>query len=307
MNDPHKQLDLGLLRCLDALVTEAHVSRAAERMDMSQPAMSRVLARLRELFNDPVLIRGASGMQPSQRAVELAEIARRILSDVDQVLGQALHFEPAVCTSTFRIVATDYTHATFVPLLAEALSAQAPGATLSVKHPVHPKALALGLEEGEIDLAIGHLEEPPGSLRSVALFEDAVTCLVRAGHPYLGSEQTIEQFVALPHILVTPAGFGHFQSNIDRTLAEQGLKRKVGMLSQHFMAAPFVVATTDMVVLMPQRLARHYAGVLGLASVEPPLTIPPYRLAMYWHERSHKVPALQWLRELARSCAAHLG
>ena len=306
MNDSHKQLDLGLLRCLDVLVAEAHVSRAAERLDMTQPAMSRVLGRLRELFGDPILIRGATGMQASPRALELVVTARRILADVDLVLGEALHFEPTLCTQTFRLIATDYTHAVFVPLLSAALREEAPQATLSVKHPLHPKALALGLEEGDLDLAIGHLEDPPVSLRSVPLFADRVICVLRAGHPYLESEQTVKQFVALPHILITPAGFGHFQSNIDRSLSEHGLKRRVGMLSQHFMAAPFVAATTDMAVLMPERLAQHYRHGLGLAMVEPPLAIPDYTLSMYWHERSHKAPALQWLRELARRCAERL-
>lgn len=301
MSDPTRQLDLALLRCLDALVAEAHVSRAADRMDMSQPAMSRVLARLRELFGDPILIRATAGMQPTPRAVELAETARRILNDVDQVLGRALHFEPASCSQTFRIVATDYTHATFVPALAQALQERAPLASLSIKHPLHPRALSAALEEGEIDLAVGHLDAPPSSLRSVPLFEDGVSCLVRAGHPYLSGEQTVQDFVNLPHILVTPAGFGHFHSTVDKALAEHGLKRRVGMLSQHFMAAPFVVATTDMAVLMPQRLARHYQQVLGLATVEPPLEMPSYRLAMYWHERSHRTPAMQWLRDVARA------
>jgi len=306
MTDAHKQLDLGLLRCLDVLVAESHVSRAADRLGMAQPALSRVLGRLRELFGDPILIRGATGMLPSPRAVELAAIARRILSDVDQVLGQALRFEPALCSATFRIIATDYTHAAFVPLLARSLRDEAPSATLSIKHPVHPKALALALEEGDIDLAIGHLEEPPESLRSVPLFEDRIVCLIGAAHPYLECARTVEEFVALPHILVTPAGFGHFQSNIDQALAQRGLKRKVGMLSQHFMAAPFVVKTTDMVVLMPQRLAQHYGDGLGLVVFEPPLAIPAYRLFMYWHERSHKTPSMQWLRDVARRCAAEL-
>jgi DNA-binding transcriptional LysR family regulator len=306
MTDSAKQLDLGLLRCLDALVAESHVSRAAERLGMGQPAMSRVLGRLRELFGDPILIRGATGMLPSPRAVELAAIARRILADVDLVLGEAIRFEPALCTSTFRIIATDYTHATFLPLLTRSVREEAPSATLSIKHPVHPKALALALEEGDIELAIGHLEEPPVSLRSVPLFVDHIVCLIRAGHPYLDGSRSIEDFVALPHILVTPAGFGHFQSNIDHMLADTGLKRNVGMLSQHFMAAPYIVQSTDMAVLMPRRLAQHYVGGTGLTMIDPPLQIPTYRIFMYWHERSHRDPSLRWLRELARRCALEL-
>ncbi|VTU33248.1 hypothetical protein SRS16CHR_05247 [Variovorax sp. SRS16] len=298
-----KPLDLGLLRCLDALVAESHVSRAADKLGMGQPAMSRVLGRLRELFGDPLLIRGATGMIPSPRAVELAVIARRILADVDLVLGESIHFEPALCTSTFRIIATDYTHATFLPLLTRSVREEAPSATLSIKHPVHPKALVLALEEGDIELAIGHLEEPPPSLRSVPLFVDRIVCLIRGGHPYLDGGRSVEDFVALPHILVTPAGFGHFQSNIDHVLAETGLKRNVGMLSQHFMAAPYIVQSTDMVVLMPRRLAQHYLEGTDLAMIDPPLPVPSYRIFMYWHERSHRDPGVKWLRELARRCA----
>lgn len=303
MTESGKALDLGLLRCLDALVAESHVSRAAERLGMGQPAMSRVLGRLRELFGDPILIRGAAGMLPSPRAMELAVVARRILADVDLVLGESVRFEPALCSATFRIIATDYTHATFLPLLTRSVREEAPSVTLSIKHPVHPKALVLALEEGDIELAIGHLEEPPASLRSVPLFVDRIVCLIRAGHPYLEGERSVEDFVALPHILVTPAGFGHFQSNVDHVLADTGLKRNVGMLSQHFLAAPYIVQSTDMVVLMPRRLAQHYIEGTGLTMIDPPLQVPTYRIFMYWHERSHRDPALKWLRELARSCA----
>lgn len=302
MNDIHKQLDLSLLRSLDVLVSEAHVSRAAERLEMSQPAMSRVLARLRERFGDPILVRGISGMQPTPRALALAEISRRILHDVEQVLGNSLPFEPSTCSQSFRIIATDYTHAVFIPQLAAALQEQAPAASLSIKHPIHPRALLLGFEEGEIDLAVGHLEEPPGNLRFVPLFEDSVSCLMRSDHAYLSGPADLQAFAELRHILVTPSGFGHFQSNVDRALAAVDLKRRVGMLSQHFMAAPFVAAKSDMAVLMPRRLAEHYSKLLGLAIVDPPLDITPYKVYMYWHERSHLVPAHRWLRGIADEC-----
>jgi DNA-binding transcriptional LysR family regulator len=301
-----KDLDLSLLRCLEVLVSEAHVSRAAERLDMSQPAMSRALNRLREMFGDPLLVRSAAAMAPTARALELAQSARRILNEVNEVLSPALAFDPAHAAMSFRMIATDYIHAVFVPRLVAHLELEAPHVTLSLKHPAHPKTLAVWLEEGEIDLAIGHLNEPPQNLRSVALFREQVTCLVRSSHPCLAQPLTLDGFAQLRHILVTPGGYGHFVELVDKALAEQGLKRRVGMLSQHFMAAPYIAAESDMAVLMPARLARLYTRQLPLREIEMPLRVPDYDVSMYWHDRNHKSPAHVWLREAVKSLATGL-
>lgn len=297
MDNSSLRLDLNLLVTLDALLAEQNVTRAAQRLHLSQPAVSVQLARLRELFGDPLLLPGPRGMRPTARADAL----RQPLHDALQALGQAVApagpFEPAAARHTWRVAASDYGESTIVLPALAGIRAAAPLTRLATLG-LSPPALARQLEAGDIDLAFHVASEAPPQLRRRSLFVERYLLAGRAGHPALQGRLTLEQFCQLEHALVSPDG-GGFAGGTDEVLAQRGLARRVVLSVPHFLFLESVLASTDMVAVLPSRLVR---GNPRLQSVEPPLDVPGFEMLMLWHERVHRDPAHQWLREqLARA------
>jgi len=290
--DNFKRLDLNLLLTLDMLLAERSVTRAAQRLNLSQPSVSVQLARLREVFNDPLLVPAQRGMRPTARADELRQPLREALAALGRAVAPTKPFDPAEATTTWRVAAADYAEsAILLPALA-GLRAAAPNTRLAVVEAV-PSRMARQLEQGEIDLFFHtSVGAPPGLHRRV-LFNERYVLAGRAGHPRLKRRPTLAQFCALEHVVVSLSG-GGFAGPTDDALAEKGLARRVALSVPHFLFMMSALAGTDMVAMLPERLAR---GAAGLRVVEAPLEVPGFEMAMLWHERRHRDPAHGWLRE----------
>lgn len=287
-----RKLDLNLLVTLDVLLSEHNVTRTAERLNFSQPSISVHLAKLRDVFGDPLLLPGPRGMQPTARAETLREPLREALEALERAVAPATPFEPAAADNTWRVAATDYSEsAVLLPALA-GLRQVAPGTRLAVVE-LAPSRIARQAEQGEIDMAFHISDEAPSGMRRRALFTERYVLVGRSGHPCLQKRPTPAQFCELEHVIVSPDG-GGFRGVTDTVLAIAGLTRRVVLSVPHFLFMKSVLADTDLVAMLPERLVRDGAG---LEVMEPPVDVPGYELAMLWHERSHRDPGHQWLRE----------
>lgn len=287
-----RQLDLNLLLTLDTLLAEHNVTRAAERLNFSQPAVSVHLAKLRQVFADPLLLPGPRGMRPTARAEALREPLRLALQALSQAVSPATPFDPAAATQCWRVAASDYGESTIVLPALRGLRAAAPGTRLAVLE-LAPARIARQAERGEIDLAFHTTEGAPPGLRHRALFSERYVLVGRSGHPRLKRRPSLAQFCALEQVIVSPDG-GGFQGVTDEALAQAGMTRRVVLSVPHFLFVLFALAGSDLVAMLPERLVR---GQPGLKAVEPPVAVPGYEMAMLWHERVHRDPAHQWLRE----------
>ncbi len=296
-------VDLNLLVALDALLAERHVTRAARRLGLSQPATSHALARLRALLGDPLLVRGAGGaLVATARAEALVPRLRQALDAVRAALQGDPPFDPATARASFRISTGDYAELVLLPALMRRIAREAPGVDLWV---VTSADEAAALASGSIDclLAPRRAGTTPGpGTYQRPLFTETFTCLVRRGHPAAAQRLTLARYAALDHLLIAPRGTpGSF---VDDALAERGKQRRVALAVPHFLVAPHVVATTDLILTVASRVAAAVAGPLDLVTVPPPVELPGFAMALYWHERRHHDPAQRWLRGLIAEVAA---
>lgn len=291
-----RRLDLNLLVTLDALLSEQQVTRAAERLKLSQPAVSLQLAKLRELLQDPLLLPGPRGMLPTARAEHLRTPLRQALEALQQAIAPPAPFDPAQAQQTWRIAATDYTESTLLLPLLTGLRINAPGTRLAVLE-LKPSQLAHQAEQKAIDLAFHIRSEAPPELHQRCLFTEHYVLAGRAEHPALSKPLSIEQFCALEQAIVSPNG-GGFYGITDRMLSEYGLSRRVVLSVPHFLFLTSVLASTDLVAMLPSRLVRHNPA---LTVIDPPIQIPGFEMLMLWHERCHQDPAHQWLRNCIAS------
>ena len=292
MNDFLRRLDLNLLVTLDALLTEHHVTRAAGRLHLSQPTVSVQLARLREVFGDPLLLPGPRGMRPTARADALREPLRQALETLRRAVAPSAAFDPARATRTWRVMASDYGASTVVLPALAGLRSAAPTTRLAVVE-LSPRTLARQAEQGGIDLAFHIATDAPPDLRRRSLFTERYVLAGRADHPRLRRRPTLAQFCRLDHAIVSPDG-GGFHGAADTALAARGLTRHVALSVPHFLFLEAALAGTDLVALVPSRLVRDRAA---LRVIDPPLEVPGFELLMLWHERVHRDPAHRGLRE----------
>lgn len=287
-----RRLDLNLLVTLDVLLSEHNVTRAAERLNFSQPSVSVHLAKLRDVFGDPLLLPGPRGMRPTAKADELREPLRQALEALERAVSPAGPFDPAQARHTWRVAAADYGESTILLPALAGLRSAAPGTRLAVVQMV-PSRIARQAEQGEIDLAFHTSEGAPSGLHRRALFAERYVLVGRAGHPRLKRRPTLSQFCGLEHAIVSPDG-GGFHGITDQVLSRAGMTRRVVLSVPHFLFLMSVLANTDLVAMLPSRLVRN-SGALRI--VEPPVDVPGYEMSMLWHERHHRDPAHQWLRE----------
>lgn len=305
---PLEGLDLNLLVALRALLAERHVTRAAARIGLSQPAMSHALARLREALGDPLLVRTPSGMQPTPRAEAMTAPLERALDDIGRVLASPKPFEPRTSKQRFKIATNDYMELVLFPRLLAAIWRDAPDVDVRITN--------LGtkgnedLAEGRADIVMGVLGQlgetlVPQGIRFQRVFTDQFVCVVREDHPIVKKRLTLDDFLALPHALVTPRG-DTGRGVVDAVLARHGKKRRVAVEIPHFLVAPHVVRETDVVLTLATRVARTLAPLLGLRQLAPPLELEGFAMSMFWHERNHVDPAHTWLRRVITSVAKTL-
>ncbi|AZD30194.1 LysR family transcriptional regulator [Pseudomonas chlororaphis] len=287
-----RRLDINLLLTLDVLLAEHNVTRAAQRLNLSQPSVSVHLAKLREIFGDPLLLPGPRGMRPTARADELREPLRRALEALELAVSPASPFDPGAAEHTWSVSASDYGESTVILPALAGLRAAAPGTRLAVLE-LEPGRLVRQAEQGSIDLALHTSEDSPPGLRRRVLFSERYVLVGRAGHPRLQRCPSLAQFGKLEHVVVSPDG-GGFHGVTDSVLGELGMTRRVVLSVPHFLFVLSALASTDLVAMLPARLVRDNPA---LKVVEPPLEVPGYEMAMLWHERCHRDPAHQWLRE----------
>ncbi|WP_138472858.1 LysR family transcriptional regulator [Poseidonocella sp. HB161398] len=293
-----RTFDLNLLRALAALLETRSVSRAADRLGVTQPAVSGMLARLREALDDPLFVRTQRGILPTPRAEAMTRQLASVLGGVEQLL-QAETFDPMRAKLTLRVAATDYAQrAVLLPFIGQ-LREQAPGVLLSVR-PV-TSDFARDLAEGELDMALVTPEMAPGSLKARTLFDERYVTLLRADHPRRAEVATLDGFCAMEHALMSHDGTAFFGPT-DAALEKMGRCRKVVASVPNFTILIDLIRRSDIIALVPSRLVAAETDVLALP---PPLQIDGFRKILAWHERLQHDPAQKWLRErMAASVAA---
>lgn len=286
-------LDLNLLLHLDALLAEQNVTRAAQRVGLTQSAMSRSLAKLREDLGDPLLVRSGRGMLRTPRAEALAPALSRSLRELEGLVLDRPTFDPRSATMRFTLCTADLMEALLLPDLIAHVSRHAPGIDLAVVRP--DDQFERGLEDGSIDLVVGVRRDRVAAIVWRKLFHEDFVCLLRRGHPAARGELTLERFLALHHVLVTTGVAG--VSPVDDALARLGKTRRVALRVASFLVAPQVVAGSDLVVTHPARLARRAAASLPLVLRPSPLRLLGFDVQLGWHERRRRDAAHVWLRD----------
>lgn len=288
-----KAVDLNLLVVFAAMMEHRSVTRAAEALGLSQPAMSAALARLRTLLDDPLFVRSGWQMQPTPRALELDAPVRQVMETIRTAILQPPSFAPATAQRSFTLVMPDIGEVIFLPRILGLLADKAPHIdlrTLSMPR----NAAASALESGSAELAIGYFPdlEKPGFFRQ-KMIENSHVCVVRADHPVIGSRMTQAQFLAAAHAVVKPDGREHV---FEQFFVQKGLKRRVVVELSHFMSLLPIVESSDLVATVPRDLAQFFVAHGRVKMVETPIRPPVIDVHLIWHQRFHKDPAHAWLR-----------
>jgi DNA-binding transcriptional LysR family regulator len=294
-------IDLNLLVVLDALLEEKSVTRAARRLNMSQPAASRALSRLRALFADALLVEGSGGYVLSARAEAIQSGLHRTLTGIGEMLDVG-PFDPATATGHVRLAMLDLQAASLVPFLLTRLATEAPRLDLDI---LPPTATAIeSLENDTADAVIGVFDNAPSGIRLRRLFDDRFITLVRVGHPAADSGLTLDRYLALGHIVVSVTGVG--PAPVDIALANLGLGRRVQVRVPSFLAAVEIAAGSDLIMTLPTSLAQTAAGMGRLVGLPPPIDLGSFTMSLVWHARHQDDPRHNWLRRTVVAAAGML-
>jgi len=290
-----KDIDLNLLVVFNQLLIERRVSKVAENLGLSQPAVSNALARLRKLTGDTLFLRTTKGMEPTPFAQQLAEPIAYALGLIHSAVNQRTSFDPATAQRAFTVGMTDIGEIYFLPKLMEELARVAPGVTMST---VRNTAVNLRdeMEAGHIDLAIGLLPQLKAGFFQRLLFRQRYVCMFRKGHALDKRKVSLAEFSSADHVVVVSEGTGH--GKVDELMERGGVTRKVLLTVPHFVAVGHILQHSDMVATVPERLAQALVGPFGLAYVKHPASLPEIAINMFWHAKYHKDPANEWLRGL---------
>jgi DNA-binding transcriptional LysR family regulator len=289
-----RKVDLNLLVVFDVLLRLQSVTRAAEELGMSQPAMSLALNKLRHALGDPLFVRGSRGLSPTRRAESLAVPVRQVLDQIRNDVLRQPNFDPAATDRTFTFNMADVGELVFLPRLRAHLQAAAPGANIrAVSTP--PGELAAALESGEVDLAVGYFPQLQGAvIYQQRLFSHSFACIVRKDHPVFRAQMTKKQFLEADHVVVDQEGKSH--ELFEETLAAQGLARRVALRVPHFLAIPLIVAESDLVVTVPYAIGASFAKMADLKLLRPPIQVGTPEVKQHWHARFDHDHANRWIR-----------
>lgn len=288
------RLDLNLLVAFDALAKEGSVTRAAARVGLGQSAMSHALGRLRTVFDDDLFVRTPSGMKPTPRADALIEPVRAALARIEAIVAPRADFDPATADREFAIGLPDSTEVLLVPRLLAHLRAVAPGVRLLIRT-VDRIRILQDLDDGRVDLGIGLFEEGGAHHKRRLLHRDNYLCVFNPALVGVEPPISLEDYVRLPHVLTSLVESAH--GVVDVALAKLGLSRTIALTSPRFTAVPFVVREAPVIATMHSRVARFFAGSMGLAVSPAPVELPDFAISMIWHASYDDDPANRWLRE----------
>jgi len=306
-----ENFDLNLLISFDALIRERNVSRAAEKLHISQPAMSNSLKRLRDYLGDPLLVRTRRGMEPTEKALELEPLIRQSLALAQSALSPSDTFNARISDRTFRILVSDYVEGTLISALVHHFQSVAPDITLDIL------TLSDGsfedLEKGSIDLAINRFDSIPQSFHQRSVWQDDFSCLVSSSS-LLANNMTLKAYLAARHVWVSKTGIGvgtgmsesSQRGWVDDELAGLGYERNICVYTRHYQIVPRLLHQTDMVATIPTRAAILYKDSPELLIVKPPFAIEPIEVTMVWSPVLQHNSAHQWLRETLMECAVAL-
>lgn len=305
------RVDLNLLVYLDVLLRERNVTKAANHLGITQPAMSNGLRRLRDLFGDPLLVRTSEGMTPTERARELQPLVRGILSDIEQAVQEKSAFSALESQRVFRIMASDYAESCLMPRVLRRIRQEAPYVTLDVLTP--SDVSFLDVEQGRLDMAINRFDKIPQSFHQKTLWTEYFACLMNAQNPILREPFTLDTYLDASHIWVSKTGFGvgvgvnpkdvQRLGWVDEALSRMGRKRQISVFTRHYQVAMLLAEQHDLIATLPSRAAWLQKDNPHLVAKIPPFEIPPFELKMAWspllqHNADHR-----WLRKLIAEVA----
>ncbi len=307
------RIDLNLLVYLDVLLRECNVTRAAEELGISQPAMSNSLRRLRDLFTDPLLVRTSSGMVATARAMELQPLVRNVLLAAEEVILPKAEFNPTESDRIFRIMASDYTECTLLPTLLKHIRQLAPGVCIDVLTPSDVNFH--DVENGKVDLVINRFDTLPQSFHQIHLWEDSFSCVVSATNP-VKDNWNLDTYLNSNHVWVSKTGMGvgvgmtpddvQRLGWVDEALSKLGKKRSIGVFTRHYQAAVRLATQQDLIVTLPSLTVQTISNKDNVVVLRPPFEIPTMRLKMVWspllqHDLGHK-----WMRQLIKSASQEI-
>lgn len=298
-----RNIDLNLLVIFNALMEERHVTRAGHQVGLSQPAMSSALSRLRQLFQDELLVRTPSGMEPTPRATALAGAVRQILRQTETLLDNPTDFTPATAHRAFRLRMSDMLLLCLMPSLAARAGHEAPHVVLDVVH-LPPVQTVNALENDEIDVAISTGLTTPSTIKQTPLFDDELVCILRHGHPRATATMTLDTFLQLPQIKIAQSPVD--MRFVDGQLADQGVTRPIALTIQEWLAVPHIVAQTDLIAVLPRRVAAPYVESCGLHVTPVPFGQHALTWHLYWHKRYQSHAGHRWLRSLIKAVSTSL-
>ena len=293
----YEGIDLPQLEALDVLLREHSLTRAARTLNVTQPALSKTLARLRRYFADPLFVRVALRMEPTPKALELQAPITAILERVRALRAEHVPFDPRKSRRTFRFCVLDAGIIHLLPPLVDVLLREAPHIRLRAL-PVDTQHLEPWLESGKIDFVLGSFPNLINGIRRQPLWQESYTCVVRRGHPRLRKAPSLRAFAAEKHVLVSTSGTGHAHQLAERAVEDAVPAENIIYRVPMFIGAAFVVKQTDAVATLPMTLASVLASDLGLQLVTPPIKLPRIEICQYWHERFHRDPGNKWIRSV---------
>jgi DNA-binding transcriptional LysR family regulator len=289
------ELDLNLLRVFNAMMQTLNVTQAAQRLELSQPAASHALQRLRKSLGDPLFVRTSGGMQPTPFALGISERVSQAMNLLGACLEQEPAFSPQTTARTFTLFITDIGDIVLLPALQAHFRKHAPHARLRA---VGASFADVGreLESGGVDIAVTVLPVLGAGFYQQALFREQYVCIARADHPQFRGKISIRQFGQAAHALVTTEGTGH--EIIEHTLIQRGLGPNIMLRTPHFLAVPALISQSDMIATVPRRLALATIASHNIQILANPIRLPAYGVKQFWHKRLHDDPAHRWLRRL---------
>ncbi len=297
------KIDLNLLIYLDVLLRECNVTRSANKLNITQPAMSNGLKRLRDLLNDPLLVRTSEGMKPTEKALRLQPIVRKVLLDLEEALQPEADFNESTSTRVFRIMASDYAASTVIPRLLNRLREYAPGITLDIMTP--SDVTFHDVEAGKIDMAINRFEELPQSFHQKSVWLDTFVCMMSADNP-IKDEFDLEAYLKAQHIWVSKTGFGigvgmdptdvQKLGWVDEALQAIERKRSIRVFTRSYHTAMHLALEQDLIATLPKKVAMVNKKNPDLVILEPPFDIPKIELKMIWSPLLHHDASHIWFR-----------
>jgi DNA-binding transcriptional LysR family regulator len=291
-------IDLNLLVAFDALMEHKNVTRAARAVNLSQPAMSNALSRLRDLFADELLVRSPAGMRPTPRALEAHDAVRNVLSAIDGVFDTSNRFDPARDARTFRVAMAEDPSLFLLPTLSARVVAAAPRIELDVVSTSTLSGVEL-VQAGEVEAAVGMIPKNiPKELRFQPVFRERLVAVARKGHPaFKGATDKLglKDFLAYPHVALRPSNTA--PKRVDDALAKLGKERKIAVTVPHFMVLLYLLPGSDLIACVAEKLARRVAPELGLVLLDMPVRVPAYDVCLVWHRRFDQDRGHMWLRD----------